>query len=139
MAVSGGNAVEAAPGRNVWAIARELAEAIEASPELEAFRRTEEAVLADEEALALVREYEQCQRALKRAWLLPPDDQRKLRERFRTVEERFRNHPLIQAHVQARAELDRFLERINAVVTFPITGTYAPRTGGCGGCRCGLS
>lgn len=125
--------------RDVWAIARELAEAIEASPELEAFRRTEDAVLADDAAVALIKEYEERKRAVKLSRGKPPEEQQRLIEEFLVVEERFNQHPLIQAHWQARLKLDQFLERINAVVTFPITGTLEPpRKGGCGGgCSCG--
>lgn len=126
-------------GRDVWIIARELAEAIEASPELEAFRRAEDAVLADDAALALIREYEDRKRAVKLSRGKPAEEQQRLVEAFLAVEEQFNQNPVIQAYWQARVNLDEFLDRINAVVTFPITGTLAPpRRSGCGGgCSCG--
>lgn len=126
--------------RDVWAIARELAEALEASPELMAYRKTEDAVLADDGALALIREYEESKRAVKFSKQQPPEEQKRLVERFMAVEERFNQHEVIQAYWNARVKLDRFLDRINAVVTFPITGEAAPKAkGGCGsgGCGCG--
>lgn len=125
--------------RDVWVIARELAEAIEASPELEAFRKTEDAVLADDAALALIKEYEARKRAVKLSRGKPAEEQQRLVEAFLAVEERLNKNLVIQAYWQARVRLDQFLERINAVVTFPITGSEAPpRKGGCGGgCSCG--
>jgi cell fate (sporulation/competence/biofilm development) regulator YlbF (YheA/YmcA/DUF963 family) len=132
--------MEVATKRDVWVIARELAQAIAESPELEAYRRTEDAVLADPEALDLIRQYETAKRAVKKSKGKPPEEQMALVTQFLEIEERFHNHPVIQAYWNARTELDAFLERINAVVTFPITGEEAPRVrGGCssGGCSCG--
>lgn len=127
---------EGAPTRDVWLIARELAEAVAESPEVEAFRRTEDALLADDEALAIIRTYEACKRAVKQSRTQPPEVQNRLMEEFLAAEDRFKANSLIQAHWQARIRLDRLLERINAVVTFPITGTEAPRRAGCSGCGC---
>lgn len=128
--------------RDVWAIARELAQAIEESPELVAYRTTEDAVLADGEALDLIREYEVAKRAVKRSKTLPPEKQVALVNRFMEIEDRFNNHAVIQAYWNARVKLDSFLDRVNAVVTFPITGQEEPKVkgGSCstgGGCGCG--
>lgn len=122
-------------------LARELAAAIEESPELLDYRRTEDAVLADQEALDLIRDYEAAKRAVKKSKTKPPAEQHALVERFMAIEERFNQHPVIQAYWTARTELDAFLDRINAVVTFPITGEEAPKVkgGACssgGGCGC---
>lgn len=126
--------------KNVWLLARELAEAIEESPELVAYRETEDAVLADDEALALIREYEVSKRAVKKSKTLPPAEQIMLVNRFMEIEERFNQHAVIQAYWTARTTLDAFLERVNSVVTFPITGVEEPKVkGGCstgGGCGC---
>lgn len=124
-------------------LARELAEAIEESEELITYRRTEDAVLEDQEALDLIREYEAAKRAVKRSKTKPPQEQMLLVSRFMEIEERFNAHPTIQAYWTARVGLDAFLDRINAVVTFPITGQDQPKVkgGACGsgggGCGCG--
>lgn len=126
--------------RDVWMLARELAEAIAETPELQEYRRTEDAVLADPEAVALIREYEAAKRAVKLSRGRPPAEQQALVERFLTVEERFNAHPAIQAYWNARVALDAFMEKLNAVITYPITGETAPKArGGCGsgGCGCG--
>ncbi|MGE5673527.1 MAG: YlbF family regulator [Mycobacterium leprae] len=127
--------------RDVWQIARELAQAVAETPQLLEYRRTEDAVLADDEALALIREYEESKRDVKFSKNMPATEQMKLMEQFLAIEERFNTHPVIQAHWAARERLDAFMDRINAVVTFPITGTEAPKlkggacgSGGGGGC-----
>lgn len=126
--------------KDIWMLARELAAALEETPEVEAFRATEDALLADDEALAIVREYEAKKRAVKMSRGMPPEEQMRRVEAFLAIEEKFNAHPRIQAYWRARQELDQLLERLNAVITFPITGTEAPRRkGGCGsgGCGCG--
>lgn len=127
--------------KDVWVLARELAEAIEESDELALYRQTEDAVLADEHALDLIRTYEAAKRAVKKSKTRSPEEQMTLVTRFMEIEERFNAHPVIQAYWDARVKLDSFLERINAVVTFPITGQEEPKVkGGCssgGGCGCG--
>lgn len=127
--------------REIWQIARELAEAIEESPEMEAYRTTEDAVLADDEALLLIREYEVAKRAVKKSKTKPPAEQIALVDRFMQIEAQFNSHERIQAYWTARTRLDSLLDRINAVVTFPITGADEPKAkGGCstgGGCGCG--
>lgn len=123
-------------------LARDLAEAIEESPQLVEYRRTEDAVLEDQEALDLIRTYEAAKRSVKQSKTKPPEEQMQLVSRFMEIEERFNSHEVIQAYWTARVNLDAFLDRINAVVTFPITGQEEPRVkGGCstsgGGCGCG--
>jgi cell fate (sporulation/competence/biofilm development) regulator YlbF (YheA/YmcA/DUF963 family) len=139
-----------AVARDIWSIARDLAEAIADSPQMEEYRRTEDAVLADDEALVLIREYEVAKRSVKFSKSQPPAEQIALVERFMQIEEQFNTHPVIQAYWTARVSLDSFMDRVNAVVTFPITGTDAPKikggacstgggcgSGGGGGCGCG--
>lgn len=126
--------------KDVWALARELAEAIEQSPQLQAFRRTEDALLSDDEALLLIQEYEARKRAVKSSRDKSKEEQQGLIHRFLEVEERFKSHAGIQAHWKARIDLDAFLDRINTVVTFPITGQQEPKPqGGCGSGGCGCT
>lgn len=124
-------------------LARELAKALEEAPELAAFRETEDALLADPEAVRLIGEFEAGKRAVKFSKNKPPEEQMQLIEHFMAIEEQFNVHPLIQAYSRARDNLDLLMERINAVITYPITGAEAPpRKSGCGsggegGCGCG--
>jgi cell fate (sporulation/competence/biofilm development) regulator YlbF (YheA/YmcA/DUF963 family) len=124
--------------KSVWELARELAKSIEESDELIAYRTTEDAVLADQEALDLIRDYETAKRAVKKSKALPQEQQVALVTRFMQIEERFDSHPTIQAYWNARTSLDAFMDRINAVVTFPITGEEAPKVKG-GACSTGGS
>lgn len=140
MECKGGNRVIVETRKSVWVAARDLAEAIAESEELSEYRQTEDAVLADDEALALIREYEVAKRAVKKSKTKPPAEQIALVTRFMEIEERFNADPVIQAYWNARVRLDAMLDRVNAVVTFPITGSEEPKAkGGCstGGCGCG--
>ncbi|HWI63325.1 MAG TPA: YlbF family regulator [Symbiobacteriaceae bacterium] len=127
--------------KGVWELARELAKAIEETDELVRYRETEDAVLADQAALDLIRDYEAAKRAVKKSKTLPAEQQALLVTRFMEIEAQFDAHPVIQAYWNARTQLDAFLDRINAVVTFPITGEEEPKAkgGSCssgGGCGC---
>lgn len=127
--------------KSVWELARELAQAIAETDELVQYRDTEDAVLADQDALDLIRDYETAKRAVKKSKTLPPEQQAALVGRFMEIEERFNAHPTIQAYWDARTRLDGLLDRVNAVVTYPITGQDEPKVkgGSCstgGGCGC---
>lgn len=127
--------------KDVWELARELAKAIEESPQLQLYRTTEDAVLADDDALDLIRDYEVAKRTVKYSKTKPPAEQLLLMQRFMEIEERFNSHAVIQTYWSARTALDSFLDKVNAVVTFPITGQEEPKVkggacstgGGCGG------
>lgn len=121
--------------KNIWLIARELAEAIEESEEIRRYRETEDAVLQDEAAIELIRTYEAAKRSVKKSKTKPPAEQIALVQRFMEIEEQFNNHEVIQAYWTARVTLDALLEKVNYVVTYPITGAEAPKTGG--GCSSG--
>jgi cell fate (sporulation/competence/biofilm development) regulator YlbF (YheA/YmcA/DUF963 family) len=129
--------------KDIWVLARELAEALEETPEIQEFRESEDELLNDPEAVALVKEYERRKRFVKFSKDKPQSEQLRLIEEFMAVEERYNNHPVIQRQWAAREAVDRLLERINAVITWPLTGTDAPKSkgGGCGsgggGCGCG--
>src|SRR2546428_11087732 len=81
--------------KNIWLIARELAEAIEESPEIQRFRETEDTVLQDEGAVQLIREYEAAKRSVKKSKTKPPEEQIMLVQRFMEIEEQFNNHEVI--------------------------------------------
>lgn len=124
---------------DLWLLARELAEALARTPEVERFRATEQALLDDPEASSLVRRYEAMQRGLRLLHFLPPEERARRMDAFRAVEREFQANPLIAAHREARAELDRLMARLSDVINYAITGRPAPpaRSCGCGGgCGC---
>lgn len=126
--------------KDIWSIARELSEALEETPDIQEYRRTEDAVLADDDAVQLIRDYEKAKRAVKRSKGKSPQEQMEAVTTFMEIEARFEAHEVIQAYWSTRERLDSLLERLNTVITFPITGSDAPpRKGGCGssgGCGC---
>lgn len=127
--------------KDIWALARELSEALEETPELQEYRQTEDAVLADDAAIQLIRDYEATKRAVKRSKGKTPQEQMDAVSAFMEIEAQFEAHSIIQAYWTARERIDSLLERVNSVITFPITGIDAPqKKGGCGssggGCGC---
>lgn len=124
--------------KNIWLIARELAEAIEESDWIRRYRETEDAVLQDEAAVELIRTYEAAKRAVKQSKRRSKEEQMALVQRFMEVEEEFEAHAVIQAYWSARLALDEMLEKVNYVVTFPITGSESPKPKG-GACSSGGS
>ncbi|MFO7172475.1 MAG: YlbF family regulator [Bacillota bacterium] len=133
---------------DIWLLARQLAEALEEAEPIRRFREAEDAVLADDEAVEIVRLYEARKRAVKFSRYLPREEQERRIQAFLEIEEKFNSHPKIQALWKAREELDRFMDELNRVITYPITGEDAPKIrgacgtsgGGCGsvgGCGCG--
>lgn len=128
---------------DIWLLARQLAEALAESEPIRRFRETEDAVLADEEAVEIVRLYEARKRAVKASRNLPPEEQERRVMAFMAIEEQFNSNEKIQAYWRAREELDRFMDELNRVITYPITGEDAPKQKGgkCGpgdgGCGCG--
>ncbi|BDG59997.1 YlbF family regulator [Caldinitratiruptor microaerophilus] len=121
---------------DVWLLTRQLADALARTPEVERFRTTEEALLADPEAVRLVRRHGELRRRVASAGLLAPAERARVVREFLAVEAQYRNHPLIVAHQEARAELDRLVARISDILNFAVTGRLRPGGGaGCpGGC-----
>ena len=134
--------------RDIFDLAREMAELMADRPEVIALRETEDALLADPESVALVREYENVKRAVKKTKGLPKDEQLAAITVFMAVEDRWNENALIQAYWTARENMDRLMENLNQIITFPIhgeeewsggrkTGCSTGDGGGCGSGSCG--
>lgn len=146
--MSGVTALRAAVKRDIFDLAHEMAALMAERPEVIALRETEDALLADPESVALVREYENAKRAVKRTKGLPKEEQMKALEVFMAIEERWNANPLIQAYWTARENMDKLMEVLNQIITFPIhgdeewsggrkTGCSGGDSGGCGSGSCG--
>ena len=126
-------------GSDLWLLTRQLADALAGTPEVERFRSTEEALLADREAVRLVRRHDELRRRMAFTGALAPAERDSVVQEFLAVEAQYRSHPLIVAHQEARADLDRLVARISDILNFAVTGRSRP-AGGCpGGCGCGGS
>lgn len=126
-------------GSDLWLLTRQLADALARTPEVERFRSTEEALLADPEAVRLVRRHDELRRRIASAGALAPAERASVVQEFLAVEAQYRNHPLIVAHQEARADLDRLVARISDILNFAVTGRPRPAGGAScpGGCGCG--
>jgi cell fate (sporulation/competence/biofilm development) regulator YlbF (YheA/YmcA/DUF963 family) len=124
--------------RDLFALARELSQALAQCEELQAWQEAEDAMLNDPEAMAIIDAYEQSKKHLKVAARQGMQAMEAAMNAFMDAEERLNNHPGIQAYKAARDRLDALVEQLNAIITFPIFGEEAPKRVGCGsGGGCG--
>lgn len=104
------------------------------SPQLTEFRETEEGMLNDPEAMKLMEEHDLAEREARRASYRGPDSARDAMENLNVARDRLMAHPAVKDHYEARGKLDDLIRSLNAVITFPITGTMVSREKECGGC-----
>lgn len=117
--------------------ARELSELLAESEEVAEFTAAEEAMLNDPEATRLLKEAEE---AKQYTHFTAATRDKALMDRamadFYKAEEAQREYPPIRRYNEAKDALQVLLDRLNAIITYPITGTENP-TGGGGGCGSG--
>lgn len=124
--------------RDLYSLARELSRALAASPELVAFHQAEDDLFADPGAMALIDAFEQAKKAVKTAIPQGPAAAEAALTHQMDLQDRMDRHALIRRYKQTRDNLDRLVENLNAIITFPIYGEDTPaRTSGCGGGGCG--
>ena len=114
--------------------ARELSELLEESEEVREFTAAEEAMLGDPDAMRLLKEAEEAKQythftAATRDKALS----KRAMEDYYKAEAAQREYPPIKRYNEAKDRLQALLDRLNAIITCPITGTETP-TGGGGGC-----
>jgi len=119
--------------------ARELSELLEESEEVREFVAAEEAMLNDPEAMRLLKEAEEAKNythfaAATRDKALS----KRAMEDYRKAEAAQREYPPIRRYNEAKDRLQAMLDRLNAIITYPITGKENPG-GGVGGCGSGGS
>lgn len=117
--------------------ARELSELLADSEEVAEFTAAEEAMLNDPEASRLLKEAEEAKQythftAATRDKALMD----RAMEDFYKAEEAQREYPPIRRYNEAKDALQVLLDRLNAIITYPITGNENP-VGGGGGCGSG--
>lgn len=117
--------------------ARELSELLAESEEVAEFIAAEEAMLNDPEATRLLKEAEE---AKQYTHFTAATRDKALMDRamadFYKAEEAQREYPPIRRYNEAKDALQVLLDRLNAIITYPITGTENPAGGG-GGCGSG--
>ncbi len=114
--------------------AREVSRLLEDTPELKEYLAAELRMLNDDAASALRRELERREEEARGVRPGDPEYGGALGE-YLAAQAAWLEHPVVKEYHQARERLDGLLARINAVITFPITGDETPAPSrGCGGC-----
>ncbi len=117
----------------------ELGEMIKNCPEMQELKRCEAAQAADEEAQALMKEFN-----LKRMNLVRDMQSGKITREEATksnneaFEELVEKSPSIKAYVEAKKDFDAVVQEVNGVLNYYITGQEPGCThdcGSCGGCH----
>lgn len=114
--------------------ALELSKLLALTEELQAYAAAEAAMLNDEEVRELRRKVDDAEWAIKEQKDEPGVDGSDLLTRLYLAKGKWQKHPKVVAYYKAQHELQRLLDRINEVITFPISGEQDPTDPSCGPC-----
>ncbi len=126
----------------ILAKARELGQAIVDSEEFKALKECEEAQEKDEEAIALLRNYNEKRKALAEeigAGNVSEERMAKIREELTDLFETVMANSTIAAYSEAQQKFDTVVQQMNSILTYFMTGEISTGcSGNCGGCSsCG--
>lgn len=113
----------------------ELSRVLAQTEELRAYAAAEAEMLNDEDVLELRRRVDDAEWAIKEQKDQPGIDGSELLTRLYLAKGKWQKHPKVVGYYKAQAELQRLLERINEVVTFPISGDQDAGDPSCGPCH----
>lgn len=125
------------PKRDIFDLAHEMADLLAERPEVIELQDSEDALHNDPAAVALVKEYEKKKRAVKMSKTKTKDEQLALITEFMDVEDRWNASQVIQRYYTAREQIDLFMENLNLIITYPVTGEEFPTGGRKTGCSSG--
>lgn len=121
--------------------ARELGQTIVDSEEYKHLKECEERQEKDEEAIALLMEYNNVRKALAEEIQGGVDDERmaKIREELTALYEKVMGNAVIAEYAEAQKNFDAVISQMNSILTYFITGELsAGCSGNCSGCSsCG--
>ena len=120
--------------------AKELGEAIADSKEMERLKTSDAKLQGDTKAMSLMKEYKQLQIELVRASKEKRDTETidDIKEMLLKKQQQLYDYEITNEYLEAKSEFDKFMNKINDVISFAITGEEqcAPgKCGSCGGCR----
>jgi cell fate (sporulation/competence/biofilm development) regulator YlbF (YheA/YmcA/DUF963 family) len=124
------DAVEADDGADVDALARELGDAITELPVYQRYIEAKEAVEADEELQAEIREFEQIREEFMLARQAGEASQEDLRE-LQAAQEELHDIPKMSEYVEVQSELELRLQELNEIISDPLTVDFGGKAGGC--------
>ncbi|ELZ56846.1 MULTISPECIES: halo-CC-star protein HcsL [Halorubrum] len=118
-------AAEAGAGENVEAALREFLDVLGESETYRRFVESDEALQADDDAMALLREYRRKQQQMQRGGF----DQSVMAE-LKQLQAEMSNDETIQRHQAAQSDLVDLLQQTNDVISEAIGEEFARSTGG---------
>lgn len=111
--------------------AKDLAEAIVASEELETMRTAEVAMGNDPDAIAIVQEFQNTQRAIYEKQAAGDELTEAEQTSVKAIEEKMEGNAHIKAYLDAQMKFENLLQGVNFIISQAISG------GDGGGCDCG--
>jgi cell fate (sporulation/competence/biofilm development) regulator YlbF (YheA/YmcA/DUF963 family) len=115
---------------SVEALASELGEAITELPAYQTFLEKKEAVEADEETQAQIREFEQIREEYMVARQTGQATQEDLRE-LQSAQEELHSIPVMSEFLQAKNDLELRLQALNEHISDPLAVDFGEKAGGC--------
>lgn len=122
--------VETTPAERAEELAEELGEAISEMPVYREFLEAKEAVEADEELQAEIREFEQVREEFVMARQTGDATNEDLRELQRT-QQALHERPKMADFLQAKSEIELKLQELDHVISGPLEVEFGETAGGC--------
>ncbi|MBQ6795566.1 MAG: YlbF family regulator [Clostridia bacterium] len=122
--------------------ARELGQAIVDSDEYKTLKKAEEAQEKDEEAMALLVEYNNVRKALAEeinSGEVSDERMAEIRTKLEESYEKVMSHPTISGYYEAQKKFEAIVGQMNSILTYFMTGEISGGcSGNCSGCSsCG--
>jgi len=114
--------------------ALELAEALEASPELNQMRKAEEAMQADKDAMSLMQEFRAKQMEVYNMQVAGEEPSDKLSEELENFRNKLQENLLIMDYLTAQEKVGRILEYINNAISNVLQGGNGCSESSCSSC-----
>lgn len=113
----------------------ELSRLLAQTDELRAYVQAEADMLNDDDVRELRRRVDDAEWAIKEQKDEPGVDGSELLTRLYLAKGKWQKHPKVIHYYKTQADLQRLLDRINEVVTYPISGEQDPGDPSCGPCQ----
>lgn len=117
----------------VFQKARELGEIMQHSDEIKALRQAEDALAQDEQAQAMIKQFNEMEQTMQEVMQSPNPDQAAIHSMTHTMQHlqsELVNMPVVKAYNEANTGFSKLLQSVNQVISFMLTGQVSPLNGG---------
>lgn len=114
--------------------AQELADALEASPELNKLRETEKAMQADKKAMSLMQDFRRKQMEVYNMQVAGEEPSDQLTEELDSLRDKLQENLLIMDYLSAQERMGKILEQINGAISRVLQGDQGCSESSCAGC-----